>query len=517
MSDVSQFLSSMNEKGIRLWIEDGQLRYRVARGALNPGEIKTLKALKGEILAELTQRQMPSMHQPRLRSQAPLTFQQEAYWNFFCSKDPTWNHFSSFVLSLHGALNVDALRTAVRSVTARHESLRTKIVRVEGALTQDINERAEDRLNVVTFPKGPDDDIRQQGRLFLKELLNRRLDPAIGPLFQVHLLKFTDHEHVLSVAIHHVLTDAMSMALLFRELWSLYDNLVQGHASSLSEVPMRYSDYAYWQRGTRQQWLEAHDSYWKTRLLGASRLRLPSDGGLSSVRPFSPKVFRMSFGVPLSYALRELARSERTSLALVILAIYSAVSSSWCEQKDFVVPFNVTGRTHSEHVNVMGLFFHSLLLRIELTDCETFIDVLQAVSQEFFTAHQHLDFGTLLRDVPHLYEGTILQCLSWQPGEITSASTSPGEQDGKAGLVRESFPDETYVIPETFHLRTDLQIGIQEDPQGISAFSLYRADLFTASTIQAFFGNLRSFSEHIVKSPRGRVTSFPWHRPPIAK
>jgi Condensation domain/TubC N-terminal docking domain len=508
MSEVTDLLSSMSNKGVRLWVEDDRLRYRAARGVLGPTEIEAIREMKGEILAELSRRQASSPVARSPPTRFPLTFQQEAYWAFFCAHNPTWNHSIPSALRLRGMLDVESLRRALRKVTERHESLRTRFCYVDGSLIQEVDEPVEDRLEVFTLDSKESDDVDGRARQFLERFLNSSADPAVGPLVRAQLLMLSDLEYVLALGVHHALSDAMSVSLLFRELWALYSDFRQGRSCSLTDVPMQYSDYGSWQRSMRLGWQESHGIYWKTKLSGASRLRLPVDVGLEHVRPFRPEQLQISFGETLSSALHELARTERTSLPFVMLGIYSAVASIWCKQRDFVLPFNITGRCNSEHVNIMGLFFHSLLLRIELTGQETFIELLRQVSQEFFTAHQHLDFGTLLPDFPHLFEGTILQCLSLDPDEVAGVATLPGGEDAELRLAVEPFPVELSVIPDSCRMNSDTAVGFQNTAQGICAAARYRTDLFAAITIGAFLQDLRRFAEFVVENPAAPVSAF---------
>jgi hypothetical protein len=514
MSKTTYFLASTLNKGVKLWIERGRLCYRAPQGALSPADIATLQEMKDDILSLLTRTKASHIETPKVTMWAPLTFQQEVYWDFFCSNDPTWNHFISFALRLRGMLDVDVLSKAMSALTARHESLRTRICPVAGTLMQEIDEPDKDKLQVLNLSADGGTDIDEPTRRYVERLFRKRVDPGVDPTFEAHLLILPYDEYVLAVGVHHVLSDAMSISLFFRELWVLYGDFLRGRPSSLPEVPMQYSDYASWQHRTRARWLQEHGGYWKARLAGTSRLRLPIDNGSRNIRPFSASPLHIKFGETLSSALHDLARSEKTSLALVLLAVYSAVSSFWCKQRDFVIPFNVTGRCKAEHVNVMGLFFHSLPLRVELNGTETFIELLQRISREFFTAHQHTDSGTLMREVPHLYEGTILQYLSLQPEEVSGISSPPEGENGNLSLIIEPFHVEQNVLPETFHLQSDIRLGYQDTAQGIHVYVVYRADLFTENTMQAFFADLSLFSDFVTKDPHAIIKSFGELSPP---
>ena len=66
---------------------------------------------------------------------------------------------------------------------------------------------------------------------------------------------------------HHSASDAWSMGILTRELWTLYEAFSNGKPSPLERLPVQYSDYAVWQRNWLQgDVLDAQLSYWKKQL-----------------------------------------------------------------------------------------------------------------------------------------------------------------------------------------------------------------------------------------------------------
>ncbi len=68
------------------------------------------------------------------------------------------------------------------------------------------------------------------------------------------------------------------MAILTRELWTLYETFLKGKKAPLSFLPVQYSDYAEWQRNWLQgDVLDGQLSYWKEKLNDLSILNPPAD------------------------------------------------------------------------------------------------------------------------------------------------------------------------------------------------------------------------------------------------
>ena len=136
-------------------------------------------------------------------------------------------------------------------------------------------------------------------------------DLAHGPLLRARLLRLGRDEHVLMLAMHHIVSDWWSMGILVKEQAQLYVAFAAGQASPLPELPIQYADYALWQR--REQVAERFDGqlqYWTRQLDGApTRLELPAD----RPRPLHPsgRGSRRYFDVPQPAAQALAALSRR--------------------------------------------------------------------------------------------------------------------------------------------------------------------------------------------------------------
>src|SRR5260370_42122905 len=73
-------------------------------------------------------------------------------------------------------------------------------------------------------------------------------------LMRVQLLQLSEQEHVLSMVMHHIVSDGWSAEVLIEEVTKLYESYVHGGSGAevLAPLPIQYAGYAQWQR----QWLQ---------------------------------------------------------------------------------------------------------------------------------------------------------------------------------------------------------------------------------------------------------------------
>ena len=157
---ISSQLEALRDKGIILWNEDGQLRYRAPKGAMTPEVIAFLKAQKSAIL-----RQIPNSPEPRETNdlgsiekrpehalkQTPLSLSQQRLWflhQLNNNNDGTYNIPEA--LRLKGKLNITRLHSTLNQLISKHEALRLRVVdREQGACQELVENFTLDRKSVV--------------------------------------------------------------------------------------------------------------------------------------------------------------------------------------------------------------------------------------------------------------------------------------------------------------------------------------------------------------------------------
>ncbi len=177
------------------------------------------------------------------------------------------------VVRVEGELDLDALGRALDAVVRRHEILRTRFPAVDGVPVQDVREDGP-RLEVTDLPGAAAGGERVAERLRRHAETVFRIEDECP--MAVEVLRLAPDRHVLIVNAHHLLLDATSSDLFFRELGKSYEAFRDGVEPSLPPPPRSTPTTREWQRrwldgGTRGEQV----AYWRRRLAGA-----PADCGL---------------------------------------------------------------------------------------------------------------------------------------------------------------------------------------------------------------------------------------------
>ncbi|MCB1055941.1 MAG: acyltransferase domain-containing protein, partial [Acidobacteria bacterium] len=287
----------------------------------------------------------------------PLSFAQQRLW-FLDQLEPGSPVYNlPFGLRLLGRLEVAALRAAFSALVRRHEVLRTRFESLRGTPHQVIADSAPLAMPTVDLTALAPAVRELAARSLAMAEARRPFRLASDPLIRVLLLRLAADEHRLTVTLHHIASDGWSLGVVVREVGALYRALREGHAPTLPDLPVQYTDFAVWQREwLAGQRLESQLEHWRDRLADLGSIDLPTDRPRPAV--LSPWGGEVRFVLPaeLTRRLRTLARSRGATLFMVLLAGFQTLLHRLTSETDVTVGSPVAGRTRIETEGLIGFF-----------------------------------------------------------------------------------------------------------------------------------------------------------------
>ena len=473
-----------------------ELADRLAK--LTPAQRRLLELRRGQAPAAPAARTTPADIPARGEEPAPLSFSQRRLW--FLDRMEPGNAFYNLPSAsrLRGALDVPALERALGEVVARHAVLRSVFREVAGEPVQAPLPPRGFVLPTDTLPDADDDTLRAA----LAAEARLPFDLAEGPPFRARLFRLGADDHALIVTLHHVVGDAWSFNVLFRELGALYGAFSRGEASPLSALPIQYADYAAWQRrdGTSEL-LNPQLDWWTERMKGApDLLELPADRPRPAVQKFRGGRHHLQLSAELTDRLRNIAGEHGATLFMVLLAAWQTLLARHTGREDVVVGSPIAGRSRAETEGLIGVFVNTLALRTDLSGDPSFRALVERVRGTALDAYarQDLPFESLVEAL------RIPRDLSRQPlFQAMLMLHRPQGAFALPGLLCE--PVEADPGTSIF----DLGLYAWDRPQGLGAMLEYNADLFDASTAARFVGRLRTLLEGIAANPDAPLSRLP--------
>ena len=351
--------------------------------------------------ARNTTLQFPIANRLEGSSEFLLSPSQERLWLLEKLQPGTATYNVLEVFRLKGDLNVEALENSFRELYKRHESLRTAFRDTDGDPMQFIESNVAFDLHVTRVPGGDLAEREQNAQSIISEIIRRPFNLQKAPLSHVHLLQIDERNHLLVWVLHHIITDGRSNEILMSELMESYRACQSGGAARLPALPVRYVDFAAWQRawmanGSYQKNL----AYWRKKL---ANLPIPAKRSMSSEVPNIPEGAQREFVIDrgLTSQLVDLAKNEGATLFMVTLAAFKALLHGYSQQHDIIVGSPVANRNRPDFEMVAGCFVNVLVLRTKLDGAKTFRDMLHRVRDtalEAFT-FQEIPFEQLVKEL----------------------------------------------------------------------------------------------------------------------
>ncbi|MFF2505877.1 amino acid adenylation domain-containing protein [Streptomyces sp. NPDC058067] len=403
---TSQLIDELHHVGVRLWEENGLLRYRAPRHVMTTERLEQLREHKQAVLAELRR----AGDEPRLTADPgsryepfPLSDVQSSY---LLGRSRAYEYggvgCQAYLEVRFPRFEPSRVRAAWRTLVERHDALRT-VVHPDG-YQQVLREVSEQRIEIADLGDAPAGDCREAAERARTELAERDFRPDEWPL---HELRVTagEREVVVHLAIDLLICDYASVQLLLGEL----EQLCLRPDVPLPELEIRYRDYLTAERGLRDDRFERDRDYWWGRLDAADRgatddpdaesvplapaPALPLDSGAPAED--TPRFERLQAQLPpdLWQKLRHRAAENGVTPTVALLAAYAEVAGRWSGQTAFTLDLPLFNRLplHPEVPLLVGDFTSVELLTVDWSEGGTFAARAQAVQARLW---QDLDHGT---------------------------------------------------------------------------------------------------------------------------
>ncbi|MGD2093028.1 MAG: amino acid adenylation domain-containing protein, partial [Candidatus Aminicenantes bacterium] len=254
----------------------------------------TIRRLSRYIEAEEKERYIPIEPAEEKEYYSLSSAQQRLYLLQQMDPESTAYNMPTAVI-LEGGLDKAALEDTSRKLIHRHESLRTSFHMFKDEPVQRIQREVEFEIEFYDYyrtrfeVKVEVEESEGTGGLAplpiepavrspqsLTALINsfiRPFDLSQTPLLRVGLIKIAEDEYILTVDMHHIISDGTSMQVFVKEFMCLYGG------EALPYLRIQYRDFSQWQKSTKEQEsIKRQEQYWFKEFAGETPiLNLPLD------------------------------------------------------------------------------------------------------------------------------------------------------------------------------------------------------------------------------------------------
>lgn len=420
----------------------------------------------------------------------PLSAAQLGLWFLWRAQPGSAAYNIPVSLRLRGLLAIDALREAFAQAAARHPALRTRFVERDGALPGQRSDTASEvELPVIDLTN---DAQRVARAIALTD--EDALTPfdllAAKPPWHARLLRLAGDDHVLSLVVHHIVSDGHSIDLWLEDIRAAYVALKAG-APRVRAVTQAWPVLPASAPPSRL-------AFWRDALDGAPLDLLPAPAsGRSSDPQWSASRIAFEFDDALVRRARSMSLDAHATLPMLLHAALNVAFYRLTGALDQPVGVLASTRelTGDAARHALGLFINAVVVRTRLTRDDSPATILNTVRDAALAAYAHAD--TPFADVvaalraPRTGLGNPLFQVMFNYLRPAGAANRDW-----AGLALDEFNDVRHRVV------FELELDIVEHPDGrvTGAFS-YANELVDAAFVEALSKDYLAAIQQFVDAP----------------
>ena len=463
-----------------------------ARRALLKGYLRG-GAARGRVAA-------PSIPRRKGTGPAPLSYGQQQIWlhSQFAGEALIYNE--PVTIHRHGELDRDALEQSFTEIVRKHEAWRT-IFQWNGSEPAQIvlPPPARIRIPFADLRSLPEPEREKEALRLATEDAVRPFDLSQGPMYRPRLVRMRDDEHLLFIALHHIIFDGVSLYRIFLpELQELYEAHSRGRSIPLAPLPVQYPDFALWHRDFVERELPKELPYWTSIFEDLPELNFQPDHPRPLAATHAGEMETMHIPLGVTDALKRLSQEHGVTLFMTVVAAFTTLLHGYTGQEDIVIGTVIDLRTHTELQGLMGFFLNTIVVRSRFSRHIAFTDLLACVKEATLGAMSHSTspFELLVKEFVRKRSagrGPLFQVM------ISVEPPLPPMKEGWAF---------TQMDVDTGIAKFDLNLELDDRPEGLIGRFTYSTDLFERSTIQTLKARWLALLDQIAADPAKQVSAL---------
>ncbi|MCR5529288.1 MAG: amino acid adenylation domain-containing protein [Saccharofermentans sp.] len=378
-------LAELSGKNIRLWTEDGKLKFKASTGALTDADKAFLKENKAAVIDRLMNDEIRIVHDERYQNEPfALTEIQQAY---VLGRNKAFE-YGGIACHIYLEFEYDELdpvkaQTAWNMLIKRHPMLRVTM-NTDGY--QQIAETVPEFVVDIYDLRGrSSDEINKARRAIKKSMDHKVYDTGVWPLYSVSISRGTDSD-MMHFSMEFAVADWTS-------IWNLLYEFEQTYfypEISLKTPSITFRDYLIAEKKLRNGSSYYRDmQYWMDRIDTLPEApELPVNAACDNENVhFSRENIKLSKAQWDSFC--DKARSLGVTPSTAVMTAYAEVLARWSRNKEFCLNLSILNRLplHEDVNDIVGDFTAGSLLEFKAGG--SFLDAALRTNRRLFDDLDH--------------------------------------------------------------------------------------------------------------------------------
>jgi amino acid adenylation domain-containing protein/FkbH-like protein len=327
------------------------------------------------------------------RRKFPLSYSQQVFWLLEQQNAGMAIYNTARIFRVRGKVDAAILERSLNELRSRHEILQVRFLPEADGPVQIVDPGAPLKMGVSDLSSLDAGEKEQEAQKIALKTIREPFDLESGPVLRARLVRLTDDDSLLCIAIHHVVSDGFTGSIFLDELSAIYDAFAESRPSPLPELELHFTDYAAWERQSMDESrIEQDLEYWRPVLSGTpTSVDLPRDFAQSSRTTRRGRLRSITMPVESLQRLQAMAASNGATLFTVLTTAFRTLLYRWSGQADFIIGTIASNRSRSETERMIGCFVNPLPIRNPITDGQNILSLLNSEKTAVMNAFAHQD------------------------------------------------------------------------------------------------------------------------------
>ena len=300
------------------------------------------------------------------------------------------------------------LEEAIKIVCSKHDIFKIRFKIEDGEIMQMISDSNECNIEII--------DVKDVDELKKKkeELAKKPFKIEENLLFKFYIFKFPNGKGAFMPSMHHLISDAWTIALIYNEIIETYSILKQNKEIK-KEVVYSYTNYIK----SEQEYQESEKfnkdkQYWKEKFVTIPDVAIIPGSKKENVDRTNPKGERNQYEIEKENVeeIKEYCKKYKISLYNFFMAVYAIYIGEITNLDEFVIGTPILNRTNFKEKHTAGMFINMAPFKINIDEELDFKEFIKNIARDSLgmLKHQKYSYQYLLeelrkqdRNIPSLY------------------------------------------------------------------------------------------------------------------
>ena len=329
-----------------------------------------------------------------------VSFAQQRLWflQLLEPEDTSYNLLR--VYKIQGKIRLNLFECAFEQVIARHQVLNCRFEENNTGLYQvELDKLAT--LECIDLSKVDESKRKSRLQQIRRTESNRAFKLAHESSIRMSLIIYSKDEAYLMLHLHHIVTDAWSTDIMFRDFAAYYSAIHTKSEVLLPQLPVQYADYAAWQKNfLTGEKLNQQLEYWLDYVNGVpSTLELVCDMPRPLFQSNEGALQLFTLTDKLSKQIRAFSLQTSVNIFTIFMAAWQVLLRQKSgSQNKFLIGVPNANRHRIEVEELIGCFINTQVYKADFTRVNTVQELIMQINQDAAKAQdfQDLPFDLLV-------------------------------------------------------------------------------------------------------------------------